>query len=146
MSSHDEKTTERQIGAFFYGSFIRKDVQLKAGFSPQRLEVACLHGFDIHVAPHAALSRSDNSAVYGILVDITHRQLDTMYSAPGVGVFLPQAVLVVTQDGKLSPALCYIPPAVGREPADRDYLARLVEAGNEYGFPEWYLHHLQELP
>jgi hypothetical protein len=137
--------TERQVKAFFYGSFIRKDVQLNAEFSPRSVEVARLDGFDIHISPHAALSRTEGCAVYGILVSITHRQLDTMYSAPGVGVFLPEAVVVVTRDGKFTPALCYIPPVVGKDPADKDYLAKLVAAGREYGFPEWYLQYLEKM-
>ncbi len=145
MSSNAE-AAERQVKAFFYGSFIRKDIQLKADFSPSFIEVARLDGFDIHVAPHAVLSRTDGRTVYGVLVEISHRQLDTMYSAPGVGVFLPEAVMVVTSDGKFTPALCYIPPEVGNEPADRDYLAKLVKAGREYGFPEWYLRRLEEMP
>ncbi|MFL6760238.1 hypothetical protein [Sphingomonas sp.] len=146
MSSNDENMVEREVKAFFYGSFVRKDVQLKAGFSPRSVEIACLNGFDIHIAPHAALSRSEGRAVYGILVGITHRHLEIMYSAPGVGVFLPEAVVVLTRDGKLSPALCYIPPAVGTEPADKDYLAKLIAAGREYGFPGWYLRHLEKMP
>ena len=84
--------------------------------------------------------------MYGILVDITHRQLDAMYSAPGVGVFLPQAVLVKTVDDKVVPALCYIPPSYGDEPADRDYLEKLIVAGREHGFPEWYLAYLRAMP
>src|SRR4051812_25379053 len=98
------------VKAFFYGSFIRSDVQSKSGFYPKLIEVGRLSGFDIHICPHAALSRSDKDSVYGIVVDITHPQLDAMYSAPGVGIFLPEAVLVETRDRKMLPALCYIPP------------------------------------
>ena len=134
------------VKAFFYGSFIRKEVQAKGGFQPETIEVARLSGFDIHICPHAALSRSDEHSIYGILVDITHRQLDAMYAAPGVGVFLPQAVLVETGDGKLTPALCYIPPSRDDKPADRAYLDSLIAAGREYGFPQWYLNKLGALP
>ena len=137
---------DQTVKAFFYGSFIRKDVQARAGFNPAKVEVARLSGFDIHICPHAALTPSDQHSVFGILVNITHRQLDTMYSAPGVGVFLPQAVLVETRDGKLVPSLCYIPPSRENKPADHDYLARLVTAGREYGFPEWYLSKLEAMP
>ena len=65
-------------------------------------------------------SCSDQHCVYGVLVDITHSQLDAIYSAPGVGVFLPQALLVETRDSKLVPARCYISPSREKKPADRD--------------------------
>ena len=137
---------EPVVKAFFYGSFIRKDVQAKANFTPSSVEVARLSGFDIHICPHAALTRSDQHSIYGILVGITHKTLDTMYSAPGVGVFLPQAVIVETVDGKFVPALCYIPPSRENKPADRDYLENLIAAGREYGFPRWYLNKLGAMP
>jgi len=134
------------VKAFFYGSFVRKDVQARGGLRLSSFEIARLGGFDIHISPHAALSRSDQHCVYGILVDISHRQLETMYTAPDVGVFLPEAVLVETRDGKFVPSLCYIPPSRENKPADRDYLDKLVAAGREYGFPDWYLTKLNAMP
>jgi hypothetical protein len=132
-----------QVAAFFYGSFIRMDVLARVDFRPDKFEVARLSGFDIHISPHAGLSRSDRHSVYGIVVKATHEKLGRLYSMDGVGVFLPEAVLVQTQDGKLEPALCYIPPTIDNQPADREYLDRLLDAGRSYGFPEWYLDRLE---
>ena len=134
-----------QIAAFFYGSFIRMDVLARVDFKPDKFEIARLCGFDIHISPHAGLSRSDQHSVYGILVKVTHEKLDKLYSMDGVGVFLPEAVLVQTLDGKLEPALCYVPPTIDNKPADREYLDRLLEAGRSYGFPKWYLDRLESL-
>jgi len=134
-----------QVAAFFYGSFIRMDVLARVGFKPDKFEVARLSGFDIHISPHAALSRSNQHSIYGILVKISHDKLGKLYSMDGVGVFLPEAVLVQTLDGKLEPALCYIPPTINNQPADVEYLDRLLEAGRSYGFPKWYLDRLESL-
>jgi hypothetical protein len=71
-----------KVRAFFYGSFIREDVQEKGGLYDANAEVARLNGFDIHISPHAALSSSAEHCVYGVLVDITHKQLDAMYLRP----------------------------------------------------------------
>ena len=73
----------------------------------------------------------------------THQELDRLYSMDGVGVFLPEAVLVETQFGTLQPAMCYIPPSRGNKPADREYVGHLVTAAREYGFPEWYIARLE---
>ena len=146
MTTSEMVASEREVTAFFYGSFIRRDVQSNSGFYPDRVEVGRLSGFDIHVCPHAALSRSDKNCVYGIVVDITHRQLDALYSAPGVGVFLPEAVIIETRDRKVVPALCYIPPHRDDRPADRAYLAALVAAALDHGFPDWYIKRLEGMP
>jgi hypothetical protein len=150
---HDQHSTQpgcggtppsppKRIAVFFYGSFMRREVMARGGFQPDRIEVARLNGFDIHIDPHANISRSDRHAVYGILVRATHEELGRMYSMDGVGVFLPEAVLVETRGGALQPALCYIPPARDSQPADRAYQERLVAVAREHGFPDWYVERL----
>ena len=132
----------RTIAVFFYGSFIRRDVMARGGLNPGRVEVARLSGYDIRVAPHAALVRSDQHVVYGVLVQATHDELNTLYNMDGPSSYLPEAVLVETLDQKLEPAITYLPQEAGTEPADREYLDRIVAAGREYGFPRWYLRKL----
>jgi gamma-glutamyl AIG2-like cyclotransferase len=132
-----------RVHAFFYGSFMCDEVLARGGCEPASIEVARLSGFDIHLGPHAALVPSSEHAVYGLLVGVTNAELDRMYAIPGVGLFLPRAVLVETVDGRLCPSLCYIPPSAGREPADIEYLDRLIEVGLKYAFPSWYLARLE---
>ena len=138
-------TPARRIPVFFYGSFIRPDVMARGGLHPDRVEVARLDGFDIRIDPHASISRSPSHAICGIVVQATHDELGRLYAQGGVGVFLPEAVVVSTADHRLLPALCYISPAHGGQPPDLDYLARLVAAGRAHGFPAWYLDRLEAL-
>ncbi|NRF70275.1 gamma-glutamylcyclotransferase [Aquincola sp. S2] len=135
-------TTPRRINVFFYGSFIRPDVMARGGLQPETVDVARLSGFDIRIDPHASISRSDRHAIYGILVQATHEELNRLYGRDGVGVFLPEAVIVETAGRRLQPAICYISPAHGGQPADIDYLDRLLAAAADYGFPQWYRDHL----
>lgn len=135
--------TAKRIPVFFYGSFMRREVMARGGFHPDQIEVARLNGFDISFCPHANISRSDQHSIYGILVRATHQELDRLYSMDGVGVFLPEAVLVETRLGTLQPAMCYIPPSLDDKPADREYVGRLAVAVREYGFPEWYVARLE---
>jgi hypothetical protein len=135
----------RRVHVFFYGSFIRREVMARGGLVPERVEVARLAGFDIQFNPHACLIRSAAHAVCGILVQASHDELRRLYSADGVGVFLPEAVLVEAVDGALRPALCFIPPAPGDEPPDLAYLDLLIAAAREHGFPAWYLDRLESV-
>lgn len=146
MPTSTPQTSTRKVATFFYGSFIRMDILAKGDFRPAEFAVAKLSGFDIRISPHACISRSDRHSVYGILTYPTHAQLHKLYSMDWVGTFLPEAVIVETTDGKLQPALCYIPPSCGDEPADREYLAHIVAAGRSYGFPDWYIQRLESQP
>lgn len=136
-------TSLRRIPVFFYGSFIRSDVMISSGLKPGHIEVARLSGFDISISPHACITRSDQHSVYGILVRATHEELQRMYSKDGVGIFLPEAVIVETRMSCLQPAMCYIPPTCDNKPADIDYLDRLLTAARGHGFPDWYLERLE---
>lgn len=135
----------RRVHVFFYGSFIRREVMARGGLVPERVELARLGGYDIRFNPHACLVRSAAHAVCGLVVQASHEELGRLYSADGVGVFLPEAVLVETADAALRPALCFIPPAPGDEPPDLAYLDLLIAAAREYGFPAWYVDRLDRV-
>jgi hypothetical protein len=138
--------TEPKVWTFFYGSYINLAVLREVSYVPQDLEVALLFGFDIRIRPRANLIRSERSLVYGILATGTHRQLGRLYqhAKEVLGeIYLPEAVLARTLDGKLRPALCYICPKMADQPASSDYLDRIVGPAREYAFPSWYLARLE---
>jgi hypothetical protein len=138
--------TEPKVWIFFYGSYINLDVLQEVEFSPDRVEVARLFGFDIRIQPLANLFRSDQSCVYGIVATATHAELDRLYAhAEHVlgGRYLPEAVLVETLEGNWRPALCYIAPSMEPAPASNDYLERIVQPARAYGFPDWYINRLE---
>lgn len=113
---------------------------------PERWEVAKLYGFDIRIQPRANLIRSDQHCVYGIIAAATHEELQRLYAhAQGVlgEVYLPEAVLIETLDGKWLPALCYICPEMQPRPAAEDYLDRIIKPAKALGFPQWYIARLE---
>ncbi len=136
----------RKVWTFFYGSYINFDVLKEVGLVPDEYEVARLSGFDIQIQPLANLTKSDEHSVYGIVASATHEELGRLYQhAEHVlgGVYLPEAVLTETKDGKLRPALCYIAPSIEPKPAANDYIDRIVALAKEYGFPAWYIERLE---
>lgn len=135
--------TKKRIAAFFYGSFIRREVMALGGFNPTSIEVVKLSGYDITFDPHANIFRSDQHAVCGILVHPSHEELHKLYARDGVGIFLPEAVIVETSNTQLLPAMCYMPPVRGTEPPDTKYVERIIEAAQQHGFPTWYVNRLE---
>jgi cation transport regulator ChaC len=135
---------EPKVWVFFYGSFINRQVLARGSFVPDQIEVARLSGFDIRIETLATLVRSDRHCVYGIVCRATHAELRSLYGQDWLGgTYLPEAVLVETEGGRLLPALCYIAP--GRPPAAPagDYLDWITGPAREYGFPGWYVQRLE---
>ena len=135
------------IWAFFYGSNINLDILKRVDYVPDRVEVARLPGFDITISPLANLVASQRDCVYGILASGTHDDLDRLYGRyvkDELGaVYLPEAVLCQTLDGRWIPALCYIAAPTEQAEATDDYLDRIVGPAREFGFPAWYIERLE---
>jgi hypothetical protein len=135
-----------QIWTFFYGSYMNLRVLKEVDLVPERYEAARLSGFAIQIRPLANLVRSDRECVYGIIATATFDELTRLYAhAHHVlgGLYLPEAVLVETMECRWVPALCYIAPSMEPKPAADDYIDRIVAPAREYGFPKWYIDHLE---
>jgi hypothetical protein len=137
---------EPKIWTFFYGSYMNFDVLKEVHYLPEQWETAKLHGFDIVIQPRANLVRAESRSVYGIVTTATHQELARLYAhAKNVlgEIYLPEAVLVETLDGKWKPALCYICPEMQSLPAANDYIDRIVKPAREFKFPAWYIERLE---
>lgn len=134
----------KRVAVFFYGSFMRPEVMANAKFTPEKVEVARLNGYDICLDPHANIFKKSFASVYGIVVHATHDDLSQMYGATGVGAFLPEAVLVDTLNDCYLPVLCYMPPKRNDAVPDQPYLLRLIEAATFRGLPSEYIERLKK--
>jgi cation transport regulator ChaC len=137
---------ETRVWVFFYGSYMNLEVLRQVQVVPAEWERARLSGFDIVIRPRANLVRSERAAVYGVLATATRDELARLYAhARDVlgEVYVPEAVLTETLDGKWRAALCYIAPEMESRPADGAYLDRIVRPAKELGFPGWYIDRLE---
>jgi len=133
---------EAKVAVFFYGSYMNPDVLSEVGLALDPFQTATLCGFDIRIGPLANLVRADGRCVYGILTVASHAQLTRLYAhARDVlgGTNLPHPVVVETQHGHLTPALCYLAPALDPAPASSDYIDRIIKPARQHGFPDWYI-------
>jgi hypothetical protein len=126
------------VWVFFYGGLINPRILDKVGMKPTRQEPATLSGFDIRISPYVTLVRSAGHIVFGLLMEVTHAELQHMYSQLKARYF-PEALVVSDAAGCLRPALCYrvwdMPPGQ----AEVDHVEALATAAESCGFPQWYL-------
>jgi hypothetical protein len=135
---------EPKVSVFFYGSFINRQVLARGGLVPDQVEVARLAGFDIRIETLATLVRSDRHCVYGIVCRATHAELRRLYGQDWLGgTYLPEAVLVEAEGGRLLPALCYIAPTGPPAAPAADYLDWIIGPARAYGVPGWYVERLE---
>ncbi len=145
MQNENTPANARNVPVFFYGSFINRDVLARVAYEPKKIEVARLDGFDITARPLATLSPSNRDCVYGILTTATHADLQRLYGEGWVRSYMPEAVLVTTQDGAVHPALCYISWSPTSDAPFDQYLDHIIQPAEKLGFPKWYIERLRRL-
>jgi hypothetical protein len=135
-----------RVWVFFYGSYINPKVLAEVNLVLQKVQVASLAGYALTITPRANLVEEAGACAYGIVGTATHDELDRLYrhAHQVLGqVYRPQAVLLRSQDGQFRPALTYLCADLSGELAEGAYVERILESAREYGFPAWYLRHVE---
>ena len=134
----------RRIDVFFYGLFMDADLLRKKGVNPGNIRRASVPGFALRIGQRATLLRNPNGLAHGILMELTHAEMDQLYSDPSVRAYRPEAVLCELKDGSRISGLCFNllePPRP--EEANREYAAKLRELAGRLGLPSDYVDSIQ---
>jgi len=130
----------RRIEVFFYGLFMDADLLRTKGAHPLNIRAACVAGFVLRIGQRATLLRSPDACAYGIVMELTHTEIEQLYSEASVRAYRPEAVVAELSDGSHVPALCFnllVPPAP--EEANSEYAAKLRELARRLGLPSDYV-------
>ena len=134
----------RRIEVFFYGLFMDADLLRTKGVNPGNIRPASVSGFVLRIGQRATLLRNPNGLAHGILMELTHAEVEQLYSEPSVRAYRPEAVLCKLKDGSLVPALCFNllePPRP--EEVNSEYAAKLRGLAARLGLPSDYLDSIQ---
>jgi hypothetical protein len=136
-------SSNRRVDAFFYGLFMDESVLRKSGVTPHDSRRASVADFALRIGQRATLVSSRGATAFGMLMALTHADLDVLYGGPGLEHYKPEAILARTLEGQLVPALCFNLPETPN-PAERnpEYVARLQSVLGQLGFPREYIESL----
>jgi len=130
----------RQIDGFFYGLFMDARVLYQAGAKPSNLRRAHVADFALRIGKRATLVPSPGARAYGMVISLTHAELDRLYGAPDLETYRPEAVVAHTFEGEAIPALCYnLVQAPDQHERNPEYAVRLKSVLEGLGFPVEYV-------
>ncbi len=130
----------RRIEVFFYGLFMDAEILRAKGTHPVNIRRACVAGFALRIGQRATLVSRREARAYGILMELSHDEIDQLYSEASVRAYRPEAVIAELVDGSRVPALCFnlvVPPAP--EEANSDYATKLRELARRLELPSEYI-------
>jgi Gamma-glutamyl cyclotransferase, AIG2-like len=134
------RLSPRRIDVFFYGLFMDQQLLEGKGIKPVDVRVASVSGFRLRIGSRAALVPEVGANVHGILMRLTHAELDRLYSEPSVQAYRPEPVLAVDRNGSTVAALCYnLPELPSPDEHNSEYAVKLRALAQRIGLPSEYV-------
>src|SRR6185437_4255184 len=130
---------QRRIEVFFYGLFMDEELLRSKGVHPVNVRMAAVPGFELRTGQRATLQNA-NACAWGVLMQLTHAEVEQLYSEPSVQAYRAEAVLAQTSDGSFVSALCFNlvnPPAP--EEKNPEYVAKLKQLAVRLQLPADYI-------
>ena len=131
---------DRYIEVFFYGLFMDDKLLRSRGIVPLNPRPATVEGFGLRIGNRATLVPAKSERSYGMVMGLTHQELEGLYYGPGLELYRPEAVNCMTFGGELVSALCYnLPNAPAPDEANEEYAGKLRAVLTKLGFPAEYV-------
>ena len=130
----------RRVAGFFYGLFMDVELLRASGVIVGEARRAYVDDFALRIGRRATLVPSPGARAYGMVIALTHADLDRLYGAPGLEDYRAEAVVARLLDGGVTAALCYNleePPASDERNAE--YARRLSQLLVRLDFPREYV-------
>jgi len=130
----------RRIDVFFYGLFMDAELLRSKGMSPENIRRAWAPGFALRIGKRATLWPDRNASTYGMLMQLTHEEIEKLYSDNSVRAYRPEAILVQLQDGTGVPALTFnLVESPQANERNSKYAAKLRELARRLELPTDYV-------
>jgi len=129
----------RIIRVFFYGLFMDPMALKRMRLKPMNARRACVRGMALRLGERATLAPSPGHRVFGLVMGLTHAEIDVLYSEPSVSAYRPEAVTAELENGKQFPALCFnLPVFPDDHKVNLEYAAKLKAVAQKMKLPARY--------
>jgi hypothetical protein len=110
------------------------------GFDPGAPRLASVAGLALRLGARATMVPQRGGRVHGILMRLTHAEIDRLYAEPSVVAYRAEPVAAILKDGSSVAALCFnLPEAPPVAASNPEYAAKLVVVARRLGLPEEYI-------
>jgi hypothetical protein len=131
---------QRLLDVFFYGLFMDQQLLSDKGAQATDVRLAAVPGFVLRLGARAALVPDSAGTVHGVVMKLSHLDLERLYSEPSLLAYRPEPVLATLHSGATVAALCFnLPEAPSPEERNAEYAAKLRALAQRIGLPGAYV-------
>jgi hypothetical protein len=131
---------QRRFDVFFYGLFMDAELLEAKGIHPVDVRRAAVAGLRLRIGARAALVPTPGAEVHGVLMKLSHAEVEKLYADPSVQVYRPEPVLAIASNGASIAALCYnLPEPPTANEHNPEYAGKLRSLAQRIGLPAEYV-------
>ena len=131
---------ERLLDVFFYGLFMDEELLRAKGARATDIRLAVVQGFALRIGERAALVPDSAGIVHGVVMKLSHLDIERLYAEPSVAAYRPEPVLATLTNGDAIAALCFnLPKAPSPDERNTEYAAKLRTVAQRVGLPGEYV-------
>jgi hypothetical protein len=131
---------DRRLEVFLYGLFMDEELLRSIGVTSINSRPASVEGFGLRIGRRATLVPAPHERSYGMVMRLTHQELKTLYSGPGLELYCPEAITCTSLEGESVCALCYnLPDTPAPDEMNEAYAAQLRAVLTKLRFPAEYI-------
>lgn len=121
---------------FFYGLFMDEAILRDKGVSPLRPRRAVVPGYRLRIGSRALLVPQFGAQAFGMVFALTDREVELLYSEPGLELYRPQSVTASFEDGTFAAVTMFnLGEAHATAEPNPDYAEKLRAVFQRLGFP-----------
>jgi hypothetical protein len=128
-----------RVTVFFYGLFMDVELLVSKGAHPTNPRPASVPGFALRIGQRATLMPNAESSAHGFIMELSHAEIEQLYSEASVSAYRPETVLAKLADGSYVTALCFNLVVPAPEEANSDYANKLRELARRLKLPRGYV-------
>lgn len=124
---------------FFYGLFMDELLLKDKGLNPSKAFMASVHGYNLKIGERATIVPDNHKIVYGMVMQLTKKELECLYNDNGVRDYLPVEMTALKADGNSVAVISYILPIEKISGKNNNYAQKLCELVSKLDFPRSYI-------
>ena len=135
---------QRRLDVFFYGLFMDQELLERKDVRFTDIRPAAVRGFKLRIGARAALVPTPAGEVHGLLMKLSHADIEKLYAEPSVRAYRPEPVLAVVHNGATVAALCFnLPEPPTPDERNAEYASTLRSLAQRVGLPSAYVASIQ---
>ncbi len=129
-----DNSKNRLNQVFFYGLYMDPEILKAKGVEPRNPRKSVAKDYRLRVGKMATLLREANAEAHGIVYELTHDELNTLYWGAGLEAYVAEALEVETEGREKVVVLCcnlLVPPT--EDESNPEYQGKLMQCMKKLG-------------